>query len=344
MSTEVATAPDQFVPVLGSGYGDPLAAVSTYLDVIDTAYNLADKLCRTPLVGTVYRGKPADAAVAILYGAEIGLNPIQSLQQIFTVHGTPAIYARTMVALLKRRGYRFQTVEATATTATVTGTAPGGDIETCTWTIDRAIQAGYVPQIDPKTGEYAVNGNGKLAGNMKYLTDPANMLYAKAAAEVCRRLAPDVLLGISRTTEDLESEPAPAPVRVASERVSAADVLAEDDTAAQPVTVVEWSAPEAAAAPEPEPAAPEPAAPDMPASAKPAPAAAKSKRRMTAAQSGVIGEHLAALGVTEEAEQLAMATKILERDITTVNDLTYAEAETLAAELADARATDGGAK
>ncbi|MEU1432161.1 hypothetical protein ABZ412_34345 [Nocardia sp. NPDC005746] len=343
MSAEIATTEDQFVPALGSGFGDPLGAVSIYLDVIDTAYNLADKLCRTPLVGTVYRGKPADAAVAILYGAEIGLNPIQSLQQIFTVHGTPAIYARTMVALLKRRGYRFQTVEATATVATVTGTAPGGDVETCTWTIDRAIQAGYVPQIDPKTGDYAVNTNGKLAGNMKYLTDSANMLYAKAAAEVCRRLAPDVLLGISRTTEDLESEPAPAPVRVASERVSAAEVLGEDAAPAQPVAVVEWAgdrpAEAAEATPEPEQPAEQPPTDDAAEKQR-----ARTTRRMTKAQSEVIGGHLATLGVAEEAQQLDLASRILGREITTVKDLTYDEAETLAAELADARATDGGAE
>ncbi|WP_051179737.1 hypothetical protein [Nocardia concava] len=338
MSNEVATTTDQFVPVLGSGFGDPLGAVTMYADIIDTAYNLAEKLCRTPLVGTVYRGKPADAAVAILYGAEIGLNPIQSLQQIFTVHGTPSIYARTMVALLKRRGYRFQTIESTETVATVTGTAPSGDIETCTWTIDRATKAGYVPRIDPKTGKYALNSNGKLDGNMKYLTDPANMLYAKAAAEVCRRLAPDVLLGISRTTEDLESEPAPAPVRVVSERVSAAELLGDDLAAAnQPVTVVEWNADQAAepVSPEPEPVVKE--APTGDAEAK-----RRTVRRMTKAQSEVIGEHLAALGVAEEADQLALASKILDREIKTVGALTYDEAETLAAELAAVRATDGG--
>ena len=33
------------------------------------------------------------------------------------------------------------------------------------------------------------------------------MLYAKAASEVSRRLAPDVLLGIRYTAEDLELEP-----------------------------------------------------------------------------------------------------------------------------------------
>ena len=41
-------------------------------------------------------------------------------------------------------------------------------------------------------------------------------LYAKAASEVCRKLAPDVLLGIRYTAEDLELEP--RPVRVTARR------------------------------------------------------------------------------------------------------------------------------
>ncbi|MFE2998707.1 hypothetical protein ACFXG4_27355 [Nocardia sp. NPDC059246] len=346
MTTEVATTTDdQFVPTLGSGFGDPLGAVTVYLDVIDTAYNLAEKLCRTPLAGPVYRGKPADAAVAILYGAEIGLNPIQSLQQIFTVHGTPAIYARTMVAMLKRRGYRFHTVESTGTVATVTGTAPGGDTETSTWTIERAIQAGYVPRIDEKTGKYALNANGKLDGNMKYLTDPANMLYAKAAAEVCRRLAPDVLLGISRTSEDLESEPAPAPVRVASERISTGDVLGD---AAPPPVVVEWVDDRAAEAPSDSSAKPEPAQVDTPAEPE-QPKRPRTTRKadkpaapnlITAEQSEKIGELMTKLKVTDEAQQRDFASMILQKPVPDPSKLTIEEGEILIAELIETLAAE----
>lgn len=243
MTTDIAVAEGQYAPAVGSGMtaGAALGVLDLYADAIDKAYGFAEKLCRTPLVGNVYRGKPADAAVAILYGAELGLNPIQSLQQVFTVHGTPAIYARTMVALLKRRGYRFQTVESADEKVTVTGTSPTGDTETSTWTIARADKAGYIPQIDERTGEFKKNSNGKLIGNEKYLTDPQAMLYAKAAAEVCRKLAPDVLLGISRSHEDLESEPAPGPVRVTSERVAPEP----DATPVVGVPVQQWQPPAA---------------------------------------------------------------------------------------------------
>ena len=157
-------------------------------EAMSAAHKLATVLCNTQMVPQTFRGKPDDGAAAILYGAELGLKPQQALQQVFVVHGQPAIYARTMVALLKGRGYRFETVESTDESVTVRGTSPSGEQETSTWTLDRAKKAGYT-------------------SNKKYQTDPQAMLYAKAASEVSRRLAPDVLLGIKYTAEDLELEP-----------------------------------------------------------------------------------------------------------------------------------------
>lgn len=183
-----------------------VAMLKEHASAMQTAFELADKMCRTQLVPTTYRGKPEDATAAILYGMELGLNPIQALQQVFPVHGQPAIYARTMVALLKARGYKIWTEVASASSVTVMGESPSGQAEASTWDIERATTAGFVPTTDEKTGEYKLNSNGKLAGNMKYLTQPEEMLWAKAASTVCRRLAPEVLLGIAYTAEDLESE------------------------------------------------------------------------------------------------------------------------------------------
>ena len=168
------------------------------------------------MVPQAYRGKPDDGAAAILYGAEVGLKPQQALQQVFVVHGQPSIYARTMVALLKARGYRFETVESTDESVTVRATSPRGEVEEATWDMERAQRAGYAPKPDGKGG-YVKGQSGKVIGNMKYVTDPQGMNYAKAASEVCRKIAPDVLLGIRYAAEDLELEP--QPVRATAERV-----------------------------------------------------------------------------------------------------------------------------
>lgn len=167
---------------------DGLDLLTRQAEAMGAAHKLATVLCNTQMVPQVFRGKPDDGAAAILYGAELGLKPQQALQQVFVVHGQPAIYARTMVALLKSKGYTFETVESSDTCVTVRGTSPRGEVEESTWTIDRAKKAGYT-------------------SNKKYNSDPQAMLYAKAASEVSRKLAPDVLLGIRYTAEDLELEP-----------------------------------------------------------------------------------------------------------------------------------------
>lgn len=191
-----------------------------HAEMMQTAWELASKMVNTRMVPARFFGKAEDATAAILYGAELGLNPIQSLQRVIPIHGMPSLEARTMVALLKAKGYRIRVLEQSDDSVTVEGFDLDGERYESTWTIERARRAGYVPEIDEKTGKYKTNANGKLKGNEKYITDPQAMLKAKAQAEVCRDMAPDVLMGISYTSEELESErwdnsalPAPAAVQ-----------------------------------------------------------------------------------------------------------------------------------
>ncbi|MEU6582840.1 hypothetical protein [Nocardia sp. NPDC046763] len=320
MTTELELAHDR----RPAAAPDPIDHLMRYATAIDVAYGFAEKLCGTALVPKNYQGKPGDAAVAILHGAELGLNPIQALSQVFTVHGQPAIYARTMVALLKSRGYRFATLEASATSVTVIGFGPLGQEEESTWTIERAIEAGFVPQIDDRTGEFRKNQYGKLIGNEKYLTQPEEMLWAKAAATVCKRLAPEVLLGINHTAEDLESEP--LPVRVQSERAdmpagtaSAADVL--DDVASEAAEV-----PQSVKDPDPEPV-PEPAAP-----------------MSTAEQQKRLSDLLAASGRTKRPDKLTYLSDQLGRKVANASQLTAAEADAQIVELERPVETDSVAE
>ena len=184
MSNELAHIENNTTPATSD---DGLELLVKQAKAMDAAHQLATVLCNTSMVPATFRGKPDDGAAAILYGAELGLKPQQALQQVFVIHGQPAIYARTMAALLKAKGYKFETVEDTPKKVTVTGRSPRGEQETSTWTIERATTAGYT-------------------SNKKYQSDPQAMLYAKALSEVCRKLAPDVLLGIRYSAEDLEME------------------------------------------------------------------------------------------------------------------------------------------
>jgi hypothetical protein len=191
-----------------------------HAELSEMAWQFANKLVGTKMVPDRFRNQPEEATAAILYGAELGMGPISALQNIFEVKGSPGIYARTAQALLEAKGFQFKTVETTNEVATVRGWKPGHQPEQhdpdeqSTFTYEDAERAGWTPQVDesPKGGRlirgirYQLNTNGKLVGNEKYLTQPRQMLWAKAMMETCRHLSPATLSGIAYSIEELESE------------------------------------------------------------------------------------------------------------------------------------------
>lgn len=333
-SNEIQPLTEGDIVPAGAGFAntpDASPAISTLMEhakAMEVAFQLADAMCNTALVPQIYRGKPQDGTAAILYGAELGLNPIQSLQQIFVVHGTPAIYARTMVALVKVKGYVIETVESTNESVTVRGSNPRtGVVEESTWTLERATQAGYVPTIDEKTGKFATNANGKLIGNEKYLKDPQAMLYAKAAAEVCRKLAPEVLLGISRTTEELELEQPPIQATVQRVPARAKGVAGVGEA-------LGLTAPDSNPVAEPEPAQVSASDPVEKVDAAPEVAMA------TPAQQKRVGELLAIEKLDTRKQKLDYLEGQFGRKFTSPANLTAAEADQLIGFLSEAQAAD----
>lgn len=157
-----------------------------WADGLAAAHRIGSALCSTAFVPATFRGKPEEAAAAILYGDEIGLTPTQSLQSVHVISGRPGLYARAMVALVLSRGHEVWTVEKSDAKVTVAGRRKGSThTHEETWTPGRAQKAGYT-------------------NNKKYSTDPQAMLYARAAADVCRQIAPDALAGLDYSVEELE--------------------------------------------------------------------------------------------------------------------------------------------
>jgi hypothetical protein len=160
------------------------------------AHSLATSLVRTSFVPKAFSGNPADATAAIILGDELGLSPLSALRSLYVIGGTPALYARTMTALVMSHGHQIWTVEETENRVTVAGRRRGTDHEErVTWTMDRARKAGYT-------------------SNKKYQTDPIAMLYARAAGDVARRIAPDVLAGVPYSVEEIELSEGPATTTV----------------------------------------------------------------------------------------------------------------------------------
>ena len=146
------------------------------------AGQLAGALCQTQFVPENFRNKEGDTAAAIMMGKSLGMDPLNALQNLFVVRGRPGMYARVMHSLVLRAGHEVYRSTATEQSVTVKARRRGsGQWSEFTWTMERAKRAGY-------------------DNNAKYRTDPQAMLTAKALAEACRTIAPDVLTGVAATT------------------------------------------------------------------------------------------------------------------------------------------------
>jgi hypothetical protein len=248
------------------------------------AHQLATSLSRTSFVPKAFQGNAADATAAIMLGDELGLSPIAALRSIYIISGTPALYARTMVALAMSHGHELWTEESSDRQVTVCGRRRGQEhVERATWTVDRARKAGYT-------------------SNKKYDTDPQAMLYSKAAAEVARKIAPDVLSGVPYSVEDLElEEPPPSvPIKRASSRVQ------RQARPSPPEPEFEASAPVSS--------------PDE----SSAPEAAEPLR--SEAQSKAVHAGMTALNIRDREAGLAFISQIINREVPSTKELTCAEA------------------
>lgn len=263
----------------------------TALELAD-AHKIATAISDSAFVPKHLRGKPEETAVAILYGATVGFDPITAVQQIYAIGGTPALYARAMVAIVLKAGHEIWTEEERPGFVTVAGRRKGSEhVTRVTWTSELAAQAGYT-------------------SNAKYRTDPRSMLYARASGDVARRIAPDALMGMAYNVEEMELVPVQAE-RVQAERVQSTSSSSKDrvrSAIAAPQT--SGSAGEQAAAPS-APAAPPTAEPDTP--------------TITREQSVKLHTLVSKLGLSRE-QKLGGCSKIIGRQIASTSDLTFDEA------------------
>jgi hypothetical protein len=185
--TEIAPYEPHAVAVVA--HADPTGGrLVAWAQAANAANQLAKALVQTTFVPAHFKGNGGDATAAVLMGDELGLSPLAALRSIYAVHGTPALYARTMVALAQAHGHEIWTEKSTDAEVVVCGRRRGAEhVERSSWTMTRARTAGYT-------------------SNKKYSTNPQEMLYSKAAAEVCRKIAADVLAGVPYSVEDLELE------------------------------------------------------------------------------------------------------------------------------------------
>ena len=147
------------------------------------AFEYADFITQTGACPNIYRGKPMDAAAAIIRGTALGFDPDGALEAFFVIQGKTGMYARAMIAVAENVGCRVWEEEATDESVTWAGTRPGDSkVERVTWDTARVKKAGYDK-------------------NAKYATNPLEMKRAKCQTELARILAPGALMGLVSEAE-----------------------------------------------------------------------------------------------------------------------------------------------
>jgi len=65
------------------------------------AQKFSEIICNSSFCPAGFRGKPNDVLIAIQMGREVGLQPLQALQNIAVINGKPSIYGDAMLAICR---------------------------------------------------------------------------------------------------------------------------------------------------------------------------------------------------------------------------------------------------
>ena len=158
---------------------------------IDEAMRFADILSKSNLVPKDYQGNPGNCIIAMQWGGEIGLPPLQAMQSIAVINGRPSIWGDAMLALVRGSGL-LEYIREEPTD------------EGCTCTLKRRGEAEVVREFTVEDAKKA----GLYGKQGPWQTAPKRMLQMRARAFALRDVFTDVLRGvhIAEESRDLPAE------------------------------------------------------------------------------------------------------------------------------------------
>ena len=182
--TDLALRPDTSPALIP----DAAAGLVEWAQAAQAAYQLSKGLVTTSFVPAAYKGKPDEAAAAILAGSEVGLSPMASLRAFDNIQGTATPKAITIRAVMLRLGCEIEVDEQTSVRCIMRGRRTrDANWTTVEWTMDRARKMG----LDKK---------------QQWTSQPGAMLVARATSELGRLIAADALLGLGYTSEEVADD------------------------------------------------------------------------------------------------------------------------------------------
>lgn len=161
---------------------------------LDEAIRMAKLVSDSGIVPKDYAKNPGAVLVAMQMGAELGMAPMASLQNIAVINGRPSLWGDAILAVVKARPsceWVAETFDDETMTATCQVKRRGNPVVTCTFSQQDAETAGLWKKAGP------------------WQQYPRRMLQMRARAFACRDAFPDALRGLAVAEEAMD---APRPV------------------------------------------------------------------------------------------------------------------------------------
>ena len=165
---------------------------------IKEALAFAEMLSQSNMVPKDFIGNPGNILVAVQWGMELGLQPMQAMQNIAVINGRPSLWGDSVIALVKASPTCEYIIEEV-----------GDDSATC-----RVKRRGE-PEQERSFSTADAKAAGLLGKQGPWSQYRKRMLQMRARSWALRDVFPDVLRGmpIAEEVMDTEKEINPAPAR-----------------------------------------------------------------------------------------------------------------------------------
>lgn len=196
------------------------------------AIQFSEMLASSNMIPKAYQGKPNDVLVCVQWGYEMGLAPMQALQNIAVINGKPSVYGDAAMALVQNSPVcedieEFIEDEGTPNPVAVcVAKRKGRKPVTAKFSVEDAKRAGLWGKQGPWT-QY-----------------PKRMLQMRARGFALRDAFPDVLKGLITIEEalDFPAEATPQPVQEIAQKADLAiENMASDQVGDFPIFLPDGS-------------------------------------------------------------------------------------------------------
>ena len=154
----------------------------------EQALTFSNYLADSDMVPKDFKGKPGNCLVAIQWGMEIGLKPLQAMQNIAVINGRPSLWGDAVIALVRSSPLcEYVIEEDDGRTATCKVKRRGEPEQSRSFSMDDAKAAGLLGKQGPWT-QY-----------------PKRMRQMRARAFAVRDVFPDVLKGLPVAEEVMDT-------------------------------------------------------------------------------------------------------------------------------------------